>query len=309
MRTVTTAASALRSTSAVRAPATLLLLSLPGVGGCAALDKVGSIDELLLSAVSGEEDTLGASASGARRGVDAAVADEPTAPPPMFRECDAEGEFVGLLGVYDEDASGALEGEEAERAEAEQGGHPGGPREGLLHMLRVVYDIDRSGVFEDSELTVIFEDFTARCAAIHAELILRFDADGDGELSEAEQETARATHEEEIAAEREEGLACLAEGERPEGPPPGEGEGGRPEGGRGEGERGEGERGEGVRGEGERPAGPPPFGPLEAEFDADGDGALSEAELGTLRETLRARVRSGERPAPACAEASDTAAG
>ncbi|MFM2248358.1 MAG: hypothetical protein RL071_4433 [Pseudomonadota bacterium] len=294
MRTVTTAVRPVRSTPAVGGPALLLLLSLPGVGGCAALDKVGSTDELLLSAVSGEEDTLGSAASGARREADEAAAAEPTAPPPMFRACDAEGEFVGLLGVYDEDASGALEGDEAERVEAEHGGHRGGPREGLLHMLRVVYDIDQSGVFEDSELSVLFEDFTARCAAIHAELLVRFDADGDGALSDAEQEVARSTHADEIAAEREEGLACLAEGERPEGPPAGAGEGGRPDGG---------------RGAGERPEGPPPFGPLEAEFDADGDGALSEAEHATLRETLRARVRSGERPAPACAADSEAAAG
>jgi Ca2+-binding EF-hand superfamily protein len=294
MRTVITAARSIRSTPSVRASALLLMLSLPGVGGCAALDEVGSIDELLLSAVSGEEDTLGASASGARRAADEGAAAEPTAPPPMFRTCDAEGELAGLLEVYDEDASGALEGEEAERVEAEHGGHRGGPREGLLHMLRVVYDIDQSGVFEEGELDVILDDFTARCAAIHAELLVRFDADGDGELSEEEQEVARSTHADEIAAEREEGLACLAEGERPEGPPPGEGEGGRPDGG---------------RGAGERPEGPPPFGPLEAEFDADGDGALSDAERATLRETLRARVRAGERPAPACAAGSDAAAG
>ena len=50
--------------------------------------------------------------------------------------------------------------------------------------------------------------------------------------------------------------------------------------------------------EGPPPAdGAPPFGPLEQAFDADEDGALSEDELATLRETVREGLRAGELPA------------
>ena len=75
-------------------------------------------------------------------------------------------------------------------------------------------------------------------------------------------------------------------------------EGGGPlEAGGGPPDRAEGERGEGPpMGE----DGAPPWGPLEEEFDADGDGALSDDELATLRAEMRERIRSADRPHPDC---------
>ena len=240
---------------------------------------------LLLSAISGEEDSLAGDLSASSRADDAGPEADRAAPPPMFRECDAEGEFVGLFNAYDEDASGALDGEEPTEVEADHGGRPGGPRDGLRHLIGFVYDLDQSHSLEDSELAVIFDDFTARCGAIQERLLAEFDADGDGALSEAEQEVARAAHEARMEEERAAMEACRCDGERPE-----HGE----EGGRGEGPP-EGERGEGPP-EGER--GEPPFGPLEQAYDTDGDGALSETELSAAREALRADLRAGERPGP-----------
>jgi len=248
---------------------------------------------LLLSAISGEEDSLAGDLSASSRADDAGPEADRAAPPPMFRECDAEGEFVGLFEAYDADASGALDGEEPSEVEADHGGRPGGPRDGLRHLIGFVYDLDQSHSLEDSELAVIFEDFTARCGAIQASLLVEFDADGDGALSEAEQETARAAHEARMEAERAEMEACRCDGERPEH---------AEEGGRGEGPppRGEGRGEDSGEGRGE-----PPFGPLEQAYDVDGDGALSEAERSAAREALRAALRAGERPGPelACEDA------
>lgn len=246
-----------------------------------ASSTVDAKELLLLSAISGEEDSLAGDLSASSRGDGEGPEADRAAPPPMFRECDAEGEFVGLFNAYDEDASGALDGEEPTEVEADHGGRPGGPRDGLRHLIGFVYDLDQSHSLEDSELAVLFDDFTARCGAIQERLLAEFDADGDGALSEAEQAEARAAHEARMEAERAAMEACRCDGERP--------------GGRGEGPP-EGERGEGPppRGEG----GEPPFGPLEQAYDTDGDGALSEAERSAAREALRADLRAGERPGP-----------
>jgi len=261
--------------------------------GCADLtDEVSAMEELLVSSLSGAEDNMSGETgarmaddgSGGADGGGAEGGDRAKAPP-MFRECDAEGTFVGLVDAYDADESGMVDGEEVEDVEREHAGpKKGGPRQHFLHLLRVVYDTDRSGEFEDAEMDVIFSDFTERCENIHAAVLAEYDADGDGELSESEKEAARDGHIAQMEAERAEMEACRETCERPEGS-----EGGRPEGG---------DRGEG--GEGMGPGGEPPFGPLEQEFDADGDGALSEAELETLRSEMRARIASGERPHPEC---------
>ena len=132
---------------------------------------------LLLSAISGEEDSLAGDLSASSRADEAGPEADRAAPPPMFRECDAEGEFVGLFEAYDADASGALDGEEPSEVEADHGGRPGGPRDGLRHLIGFVYDLDQSHSLEDSELAVIFEDFTARCGAIQASLLVEFDAE------------------------------------------------------------------------------------------------------------------------------------
>lgn len=183
----------------------------------------------------------------------------------MFRECDAEGTFLGYVDAYDEDASGLLEGEEAEAVEREHGSGRPGPREHFAHLLRVVYDADQSGEFEGGELDALFADFTTRCEAIHEAVLADYDADGDGVLSEDEEASARAGHQATVAAMREQHAACRQE-QAPE----------RPE------------------------RGGAPFGPLEQEFDADGSGDLSAEELETLRVELRARIVSGAPPHPDC---------
>ncbi len=255
----------------MRTPSIIIALSAFSLG-CGLQTDLSAVDELLVSSLSGEEDSVSGE-SGARMSETGGEGEDRTAPPPMFRECDAQGTFVGFVDAYDEDRSGELEDMEAQDAMAEHGGPRGGPRAHFLHLLRVVYDADISRQFEDAELESIFEDFTARCSAIHEDVVAEYDADGDGALSDAEQSAAREGHMAEAESQREAMDAC-----RPEGPPP-EGEGAR---------RGPPEEGE------------VPFGPLEEEFDADGSGDLSTAELTTLRETLRDRIRSGDRPQPAC---------
>ncbi len=267
--------------------------------GCADLkDELSATEQLLLSAVSGAEDSMSGE-TGARMEDDGSGAGGPqggdrAAAPPMFRMCDAEGTFQGYVEAYDTDESGLVDGEETEDVMREHAGRAEGPREGdprehFLHLLRVVYDVDQSREFEEGEMAQIFDDFTVRCEVIQEQLLAEYDADGDGALSEAEQDAARVGQEEKLRAEREEVEACRDE----MGPPPeARGEGGPGEGGEG----GEG-RGEGGPGAG----GAPPFGPLEMEFDADEDGALSEGELATLRDTLRDRIRSGAAPHPECA--------
>ncbi|MBO85882.1 MAG: hypothetical protein CL927_11035 [Deltaproteobacteria bacterium] len=265
---------------------TLAALCLTSVTvGCADLGAdLGAIDELLMSSISGAEDALSGE-SGSRMAddgsrVDASRGGDRSAAPPMFRTCDAEGTFIGMVDAYDADASGQLDGDEPAEVMQEHAGQAGdsgergegrkGPRQHFMHLLRVVYDTDRSGAFEDAEMGIIFEDFTARCESIHAEVLAAYDVDGDGALSESEQQAAREGHIAQMEADRQAVRACRdAQG----GPPA---EQGRPE------------------------AGEAPFGPLEQEFDGDGDGALSEAELETLRTELRARIASGEKPHPEC---------
>lgn len=267
---------------------TLVALSLSAFTfGCADLsDDASAMEELLVSSISGAEDAMSGE-SGARMSDDGERPDvsaggDRSAAPPMFRECDAEGTFIGMVDAYDTDASGRLDGDEPDDVLREHGGGsgpeargpqggPGGPRAHFLHLLRVVYDTDMSGSFEDAELATIFDDFTIRCEAIHAEVLAEYDADGDGALSEAEQDAARAGHLAQMEAERDTLEACRDE----LGPPP-EAAGERPE------------------------PGTAPFGPLEQEFDADADGALSEAELSELRAEMRTRITSGDRPHPEC---------
>ena len=266
-----------------------LCLSAATVGCVILSDERAAMDELLVSSLSGAEDSMSGE-TGARMMDDGSTMDEASGgpdgggggtdrskAPPMFRVCDAEGSFIGLVEAYDADESGMVDGPEVDDVEREHAGRKKGPRRHFLHMLRVVYDTDRSGEFEAGELDLIFTDFTARCEAIHAEVLFQYDADGDGELSDSERDAARDGHMAQMQTEREEMKDCL---ERPEGA-----EGGRPP--------------EGA-GEGMGPDGEPPFGPLEQEFDADGDGALSEAELATLRAEMRVRIASGERPHPEC---------
>ena len=272
----------------MRKPTTALLMAVFSVTtvACSQSD-ISAEDELLLSAISGEEDYLsGAQTISADASDLGSVEDEASraegdrrGPPPMFRECDAQGTYTGLFSAYDEDGDQQLGPPEQDEVMNEQAGPPQGPREHLLGMLRIVYDNDADGIFSESERATLLEDFTARCGAIQERVLAEFDIDGSGDLDQAEQEAAHESHMSRMEAAREEMDACRDE----LGPDERE----RPE---------RGERGEG----------PPPIrGPLADEFDADGDGEISESELATLRGTMRARISGGEPPNQECPVATE----
>lgn len=178
-----------------------------------------------------------------------------------MRGCDARADHEALWARADIDGSGKLDNDEQDETVREHGRPPR-----HFHMLRWVYDTDDSGELDDAERAVLLEDHTARCDALQARLLAEFDADGNGTLDDAELEAAEAARE----AARAEG------GGRPEGV------GGRPE-------------GAGGRGAGRPMVGSAPP-PVVDEFDADGNGTLSDEEKATARATLRERIRSGERP-------------
>ncbi|MCB9759699.1 MAG: EF-hand domain-containing protein [Alphaproteobacteria bacterium] len=264
-----------------------LLLLVPSMllTACSGLDfsLVSAQDALTLAAISGEEEDW-AEGKGDFLGETAESMDVER--PPLFRECDARGDFEAMVARFDTDGDGQVQDRECDRGEGappqgeppegeppegepsadagappqgeppadggtERGG-PGGDRAAHdLAALLLVYDVDADGELSDTERETLLDDFTARCEAIHARLVEDFDADGDGELSEEEMTAAADA----IHALREEARAEMeAQGEPPE------------------------------RG----------ADPLAAEFDTDGDGELSEAELEVLREAMRERIRSGE---------------
>jgi hypothetical protein len=290
----------------MRLTRTILLAALSTTVACGSDTLLTAQDELLLSAISGEEDYLSSAreASGEQGEAPADMGEEERAegdrqgPPPMFRECDALGTYTGLFSAYDENEDGELGAPEQDEVMDEQQGPQKGPRDHLLGMLRVVYDVDADGQFSEAERATLLADFTERCENIHAQVLAEFDADGDGELNDEEQEAARTAHQERMEAARADMEECReAMGmDECEGKPEG-GEGGERG---GEGSEG-GERGappEGAEGEGE---GPPPIrGPLADEFDADGDGEISESELETLRADVRERITSGAPPHGEC---------
>lgn len=237
------------------------------LAGCSAVsDALSAVEELALSATTGaEESLLGGTMSPA-----AIPADER---PDPFRECDASGAFEALFARYDADADGALDAPEEDEVHAARD-HRDAEQERRVGaqwaLLLAVYDTDGDAILSDTEQSVLFDDFTVRCETVQALLTAEYDADGDGVLSEAEMDTARAEMEAEMA-------------ENPHGPPP-EGEAGD--------ETGAGPHGPPPEGEPPAPGSVPP--PLLEEFDADGDGALSEDERVTMQAAMRERIRAGD---------------
>ncbi len=242
---------------------------------CSGLTSLDATDQLMIDAISGEEEAFVA------KGLydEEAQPDEQTEEvAPLFRPCDPAGLFEDLKADADTDADGELSNPEERSCNAEHKGRERGP---LMEMLGMVYDLDQSHELDESERETLFEDFEARCEAIHARVLEDFDADGDGELNEEEKESARAALEEEREARRAEHEAAMEE------------QGGPPE----QGQQGEGPP-EGAEGtDGERPSmeerGIPPWA---ASYDVDGDGQLSDEELSTLRAEARERIRNGEPP-------------
>jgi len=149
----------------------------------------------------------------------------------------------------------------ADYQEAEVGSEEGmeGPprREDPRHrMLGLIYDLDGDGELSEEERDTLFEDFQVRCEVLHDRIVEDFDADGSGELSEDEEAEARGAME----AAREERLE---------------------------------ERDEQCSRMEEKPDGLAPF--LE-DYDMDGDGEMSDAELDAFRADARERIRDGGPP-------------
>jgi Ca2+-binding EF-hand superfamily protein len=266
--------------------------------------SLSAVDELTLSATNGAEEAL--TAVGNFMSPDALPdADRPD----PFRQCDASATYADLFGRYDADANGELDTPESDEVFTARGDRSDRDEmrvEGQWAMLLAVYDLDGSGVLEESERATMLDDFTARCEALQAQLVAEFDTDGDGVLSDTEQEAARealdARHGDHTDVEPD-GSPCDGDGAPPDdsgagsgdhagrgGPPDGASEGGPPDSTDGR----------------PAPGDVPP--PLVDEFDTDGDGTLDDAELTTMRDTMRDRIRNGDPlcPPPPGAPADET---
>jgi hypothetical protein len=250
---------------------TLSLLLLAGCGTTAG-STLSALDELTLSATTGGEE----SAVSSDAMMSPSEVPDSERPDP-FRACDASGTYTGLFEQYDADGDGRLDAPESDDVMAARDGRSGDQERMVMAqwaLLVTVYDLDGDGALGESERATLLSDFTARCSAIQAFLLATYDADGDGTLSAEEQDTARAALDAEMASHAP-----------PDGGPP------------------EGERSDGGPPDGDCPEGGPPTDasgappippPLMDEFDADGDGQLSDTELTTLRDTMRARIQGGE---------------
>ncbi len=222
--------------------------------------------ELTLTAVSAEEEDL-------RPGFDdfygaPSSAEADVDQPRIGRECGADGVFNNVMGKYDADGDAALSGDEEQAvwdARADRNERAWKHRAMRWQLLQLVYDGDDDGELSEVERDELLADFTQRCEARHQQLVAEFDADEDGELSDEELAEARVTME-------------LNREERREGCNRGEGMG---------------EDGA-TRERGHRAERRDPASRLTGAWDGDGDGELSGDELTVLRDTLRARIVTGE---------------
>jgi hypothetical protein len=247
-------------------PASLLVL----LAGCSTLggSTLSAVDELTLAATTGGEESL-VSSSDEMSPVSIPASERPD----PFRTCDAPATYEGLFSQYDADGDGRLDTAESDDVSAARDDRSDAEAHMAMAqwgMFLTVYDLDGSLSLDESERATLLDDFTVRCESIQAFLLATYDADGDGTLSTAEQDTARAAMEAEMASHPP--PDCPEGGH--DGPPPGGPSGAHD--------------------------GPPPEGsvppPLLDEFDADGSGDLDATELATLRETMRARFRAGGPP-------------
>jgi len=234
---------------------TTTILALTMLTGCGIYSNgMSAEDELTLRSISGEEEDMAQGFS------------EPDSQRlPLFRACNADGEYRDLFAEYDADANGDLE--VSERRDVFEGSDEmyDRIRAHRWEMLTLIYDGDDTGALGDDERTVLFDDFTIRCENIHERLLADYDLDGNGELDDDElavlREEHRGMHEErmdEMRDHREEH--------------------------RGEHKRGEhGERGD-----------RPDYPMFAHEFDTNDDGELSAKELTALRKIMRERIVAGE---------------
>jgi Ca2+-binding EF-hand superfamily protein len=148
------------------------------------------------------------------------------------------------------------------------GGHRGGPPAELIEK----FDVDGDGQLNQAEREAAHEQMKAQAQAKKAEFIAKFDSDGDGELNQAEREAAKAELGDEFKGRRGEGGRAGRPGDR----------GGM------HGQHGFGGQ-HGFRGQrGHHPLPPE----LVAEYDADGDGTLNEAERGVAREQMKTKAQA-----------------
>lgn len=158
------------------------------LAACDASSGFDATDALVSRAVAGEEESL---AGGA-------LAREDGEERPFGDPCDAPERFAAMFADADTNADGALDA-----AEGRDAGRRHGPPPHVFHLVRWVYDADDDQSLSEAELDLLLDDHVARCEVMKQKLLDASDADGDGELSEAEKEAAREA--------------------RPEGPPPGHG--------------------------------------------------------------------------------------
>ena len=164
------------------------ILPLAFLVGCTMESTLTGEEEILISALSGEEEVF-SDHDIAARGM------QPSEDmPKMFRECDAQGSFEKIFDRYDEDKSSELDEEEKEKVcdgrkdrEATQQRRA----KHMMELLKWVYDLDEDKELSDTEKEALYADFSERCEQIHQKLLAEFDADGDGVLSGEEQEAAK----------------------------------------------------------------------------------------------------------------------
>lgn len=246
----------------------LVSLFLAGCG-TSGLSSLTAAEQLLLSTTSGAEEKQ--VSSGSSSTPDDIPADQR---PDAFRSCDAASTYSDLFGRFDANSDGNLDTTESKEEQSGWEGQSFDAEQRLMMqwgMLLLAYDADSSGTLEEGERAVLLDDFTVRCTALQSLLTEQFDADGDGSLSTEEQATAQAFLDEQAAEHHPDCNGGMMEGDRPEGGPP------------------MGKFPDDVQTVGGVPIAPP----LMDEFDADGDGSLSDSEIATLRESLRARIREG----------------
>jgi len=255
------------------------ILPLSFLVGCTIDSTLTGEEEILISALSGEEEVF-SNHDIAARGM---LPSEDM--PKMFRECDSKGSFEKIFAKYDEDGSSEIEEAEEEKVCDGRKARETKQQRRAQHMMKLltfVYDLDDDKELSETEKEALFDDFSERCDQIHQTLLEEFDTDGDGVLSGAEQEAAReearSRYEEgDRHTEREEDEARSEDGERPE----------------------EGERAE--DGE-ERPDHGKKLPPFAKAYDVDGDGALNESEKENFRAEMRETIRLGEPFAKKCGD-------
>jgi len=217
--------------------------------------ELNAEEELFMKTISAEEDNLVQDVEDEMEG------------PNLFRECNRGSFFEKAFERYDSNADRELQQAESDQVleeRPERKRHKMKRMRKMMDLLLWVYDIDQDGSISETERQDLFADFDERCENMHARLLAEFDLDGDGELSDEEKEAVRAMMEEkrsEHRAKREENRENREEN---------------------------GEREQGLFAGDQLPK-------FAQEFDLDENGEISDTELETLRQTMRERIRSGEK--------------